>query len=170
VEFQFDGSRLTLHGVCNFAQTYRPNECHHCLSIHKLKKVLMSHVPVVSQSPVIQARAMPSMTWNGTLAEAAGSETHFLHLSAFPCEKCNGPVIAGSLGTRLDDISQETDIRSVGAVCIACGLRPETMVEPVVNHRFRPVEWKWAIKEHAQPDGLSTELSEELAQDADGKP
>jgi hypothetical protein len=130
----------------------------------------MSHIPVVSQSPVVQARAMSPMTWNGTLAEATGSETHFLHLSAFPCEKCNGPVIAGWLGTRSDDISRETDIRKVGAACIACGFRPEIVAELSVNHRFRPVEWKWSIREQTQPEGLSTELSEELAQDADGKP
>jgi hypothetical protein len=130
----------------------------------------MSQVSTASQSPVVQARAMPPMTWNGTLAEAAGTETHFLHLSAFPCEKCNGPVIAASLGTRRDDISRETDIRKVGATCIACGFRPEIVAEPSVDHRFRPVEWKWAIKQAAQPAGLSTELAEELAQDADGKP
>jgi hypothetical protein len=140
------------------------------LSIYKLKKVLMSQIPVVNQSPVVQTRAMPPMTWNGTLAEAAGSETHFLHLSAFPCEKCSGPVIAGWLGTRRDDISRETDIRNVGATCIACGFRPEIVAEQSVDHRFRPVEWKWVIREQARPEGLSTELSEELAQDADGKP
>jgi hypothetical protein len=130
----------------------------------------MSQVPVVSQSPAIQTRAMPPMTWNGTLAGAAGTETHFLHLSAFPCEKCNGPVIAGWLGTRCDDISRETNIRKVGAACIVCGFKPEIVAELSVDHRFRPVEWKWAIREQAQPEGLSTELSEELAQDADGKP
>ena len=46
-----------------------------------------------------QARAMPSMTWHGTLTDAANATTHFLHLSAFRCANCNGPVIVGSLGT-----------------------------------------------------------------------
>ncbi len=121
-----------------------------------------------SQTPVFQAKATP-MTWNGTLANAVGTETHFLHLSAFPCEKCNGPVIAGWLGTRHDDISRETDIRNMGAACIVCGFRPEIVTEPSVNHHFRPVEWKWAVREQARPEGLSTELAEELSQDADGK-
>jgi hypothetical protein len=34
------------------------------------------------------------------------------------------------------------------------------IAEPSVDHQFRPVEWKWAIKEHAQPAGsLGIELS-----------
>jgi hypothetical protein len=114
------------------------------------------------------------MTWNGTLVDASNTVTHYLHLSAFPCEKCNGPVIAGSLGTRRDDISQETDIRKIGAACIACGFSPEKMVEPAVDHRFRPVEWKWAIKPHLQArqesspaDSSDDPLSVELSQDAD---
>src|SRR5580765_1557142 len=78
---------------------------------------------------------MSPMTWNGTLVDAAETATHYLHLSAFRCEKCNGPVIAGSLGTRLDDISQETDIRKIGAVCIACRFRPEIIAEQ--SH------WRW---------------------------
>lgn len=126
----------------------------------------MSQVfPKVSQTPVFQAKTTP-MTWNGTLANAAGPETHFLHLSAFPCEKCNGPVILGWLGTRCDDISRETNISNVGAACIACGFRPETLLEPSVGHRFRPVEWKWAIKGHEQPAGSSEPLRTEL-QEAD---
>jgi len=91
------------------------------------------------------------MTWNGTLVSATETQTHYLHLAAFRCEKCSGPVIAGSLGTRRDDISQETDIRSVGAICIVCGSRPEFIPEPTVEHRFRPVEWKWVIRDHTQP-------------------
>jgi hypothetical protein len=70
----------------------------------------MSQIPVVSDSPVVQARAMPLMTWNGTPVSAADTQTHFLHLSAFRCEKCSGPVIVGLMGTRRDDISKETDI------------------------------------------------------------
>jgi len=93
---------------------------------------------------------------------------HFLHLSAFSCEKCNGPVIVGWLGTRRDELSKETNIRQVGATCIACGYMPKTMIEPSVGHHFRPVEWTPAIKEHAQPaeDGADS-LAAELSQDTD---
>jgi hypothetical protein len=131
----------------------------------------MSHLPVASDDAAVRARAMPPMTWNGTLVTATETQTHYLHLAAFPCAKCNGPVIVGSLGTRRDDISQETDIRSVGAVCIACGLRPEIILEPSVEHRFRPVEWNWVIQDHAQPSGSNADLlPAELSQDADAKP
>jgi|SRR5437660_11783271 len=95
---------------------------------------------------MVQARALLPMTWNGTLVDALEITTHYLHLTAFACEKCNGPVIAGSLGTRQDFISKETDVRKIGAICIACGSRPEFIVEAAVGHHFRPVEWKWMIK------------------------
>lgn len=110
----------------------------------------MSQVPELSDDPVVNPRTMPPMTWNGTLVGPEETATHYLHLTAFPCQKCNGPVITGSLGTRHDDISQEIDIRAVGAICIACGSRPETVLAPSVDHRFRPVEWRWAIKPLAQ--------------------
>jgi hypothetical protein len=45
----------------------------------------------------------------------------YLHLSAYSCDKCAGPVIAGSIGVRENEISKETDIRGVGAICL---LRP----------------------------------------------
>ncbi|MFI5105613.1 MAG: hypothetical protein ACHP79_11885 [Terriglobales bacterium] len=48
---------------------------------------------------------------------------------------------------------------------------PEIIAEPSVGHRFRPVEWRWAIKERAQPEGSSADpLTAELSQDADTKP
>jgi hypothetical protein len=116
-----------------------------------LEEGLMSQVPVASDASAVQARATPPMTWNGTLSGAADTETQYLHLIAFPCEKCQGPVIAGSLGMRRDRISKETDIKEIGAACIACGFRPIILAEPSVNHCFRPIEWKWRIKDPTQP-------------------
>ena len=110
----------------------------------------MSQVPVVTDVPVAHARAVPPMTWNGTLVAAPETATHYLHLSAFACVQCNGPVIAGFLGTRHDDISKETDIRNVGAACLACGFRPEIPLEPSVEHRFRPIEWNCTVQNRAQ--------------------
>jgi len=107
----------------------------------------------VSEGLVVNARAMPPMTWNGTLVGADETVTHYLHLSVFPCEQCNGPVVSGLLGTRRDDISQETDIRRVGAACIACGFRPEQAMEPEVQHCFRTVEWMWTMKDDTKPTG-----------------
>jgi len=111
----------------------------------------MSQVPVVADVPVAHARAMPPMTWNGTLVAGAETATHYLHLSAFVCTQCNGPVIAGFMGTRHDDISKETDIRNVGAACLVCGFRPEIPLEPSIEHRFRPIEWNCKIQNRAQP-------------------
>jgi hypothetical protein len=93
---------------------------------------------------------MPPMTWNGALVAAAETATHFLHLAALVCAQCNGPVIVGFMGTRHDDISKETDIRNVGAACLACGFRPEILMEPSVDHHFRPIEWNYVIKQCAQ--------------------
>lgn len=135
---------------------------------HLLGKDPMSNVPLSSDAAV-RARAMPSMTWNGAMVSSAETQTHYLHLTAFPCANCNGPVIVGSLGTRRDDISKETDIRRIGSACIACGSRPESVLEPSVEHRFRPVEWKWAINVHRQK-AESTDHAAELAQDTDTKP
>jgi hypothetical protein len=118
-----------------------------------LGRGFVPQVPTANNGSAVQAKATPPMTWNGTLVDAVDTETYHLHLSAFPCEKCNGPVIAGSLGTRHDYISKETDIRSIGAACIVCGFRPVLMMEPSVDHRFRPVEWKWTIKDQTQPVG-----------------
>ena|ERR1700742_4467195 len=137
----------------------------------------MSQAPVVTAASTVNDRAMPPMTWNGTLIDASETMTHFLHLSAFPCEKCNGPVIAGSLGTRLDGISQETDLQKIGAVCIVCSFRPEMTMEPSVGHWFRPVEWQWAIKPQparaipvSDTSAADDQLSTELSQDADSMP
>jgi len=125
----------------------------------------MSQVPMVADVPVAQARAMPPMAWNGALVAAAETATHHLHLAAFVCAQCNGPVIAGFMGTRYDDISQETDIRDVGAVCLACGFRPEILMEPSVDHHFRPIQWNYVIKQCAQQP-LSPAEGPQLEQDA----
>lgn len=124
----------------------------------------MSQVPVVTDAPSAHARAMPPMTWNGTLVAAAETATHYLHLSAFVCTQCNGPVIAGFMGTRHDDISKETDIRNVGAACLVCGFRPEIPLEPSIEHRFRPIEWNRTVQNRAQP--LSPDEGPQPEQDA----
>jgi hypothetical protein len=65
----------------------------------------------------------------------------YLHLSAYPCDVCAGPVVAGSLGIRENQISKETDIRQVGAVCLACGHRQSAATEPACARCLLPVEW-----------------------------
>jgi hypothetical protein len=48
-------------------------------------------------------------------------KTKYLHVSAYSCDKCEGPVIAGSFGTRETEITREIDLTQVGAVCLSCG-------------------------------------------------
>ena len=65
----------------------------------------------------------------------------YLHLSAYPCDTCAGPVIAGSLAVRENEISKETDIRPVGSVCLSCGHRQSTATEPAHARHLLPMEW-----------------------------
>jgi hypothetical protein len=68
--------------------------------------------------------------------------TQYLHLSAYPCDDCRGPVVSGWLAVRENDVSKETDIRQVGAVCLSCGHRQAKMTEPGATRQFPPVEWE----------------------------
>jgi hypothetical protein len=77
-------------------------------------------------------------------------------------------VILGWIGTREDDISKETEIKEVGAVCLACGCRPETLIDPLEAGHFRPVQWEWTIEKKPEATELGGDpLSAELSQDAD---
>lgn len=68
----------------------------------------------------------------------------YLHLSAYSCDKCKGPVVSGSLAVRENEISKETEIRQVGAICLSCGHRQGKMTEPGITRQFPPVEWESA--------------------------
>lgn len=66
----------------------------------------------------------------------------YLHLSAYPCDKCRGPVVSASLAVRENEISKETDIRQVGANCLSCGHRQPSTTGMVAVRQFSPVEWQ----------------------------
>jgi hypothetical protein len=66
----------------------------------------------------------------------------YLHLSAYSCDKCQGPVVSASLAVRENVISRETDIRQVGAICLSCGYRQHPAPGPVHVCHFWPVEWE----------------------------
>jgi hypothetical protein len=66
----------------------------------------------------------------------------YLHLSAYSCDTCNGPVVSGSLAVRENEISKETDIRQVGAICLSCGHRQSKRAETEVTREFPPVRWE----------------------------
>jgi hypothetical protein len=67
----------------------------------------------------------------------------YLHLSAYSCDKCAGPVIAGSIGVRENEISKETDMRGVGAICLSCGHRQSKATAPGATRFFPPMQWEF---------------------------
>ena len=65
----------------------------------------------------------------------------YLHLSAYRCDMCTGPVIAGTTAVRENEISKETNIQPVGAICLSCGHRQSTATAPARVRHFLPIEW-----------------------------
>ena len=75
----------------------------------------------------------------------------YLHLSAYPCEMCAGPVVTASVAVRENEISKETGIRQVGAICLSCGQRPTHPPDPANVRHLLPVDWKFARSVEAAP-------------------
>jgi len=116
----------------------------------------------------VTERLLPLRSWAGALRDDA---THYLHLFAYPCESCKGPVIVGWIGRRNDDISRENSISGLGAICLSCGLRPKSLIDPANGLHFRPVEWPSEVS--GEPESAEADddpLSAELSQDADKDP
>ncbi len=65
----------------------------------------------------------------------------YLHLSAYPCDTCAAPVISGTLAVRENEISKETDVRPIGAICLSCGHRQSTATAPARIRHLLPIEW-----------------------------
>jgi hypothetical protein len=66
----------------------------------------------------------------------------YLHLSAYSCDTCHGPVVSPSLAVRENAISKETDVRQVGAICLSCGHRQENAIGRAAVRHFSPMEWE----------------------------
>ena len=66
----------------------------------------------------------------------------YLHLSAYSCDSCHGPVVSASLAVRENVISKETDIRQVGAICLSCGHRQQNASGTAAVRHFSPMEWE----------------------------
>jgi hypothetical protein len=66
---------------------------------------------------------------------------HYLHIRAYSCDKCRGPVISGSTAVRENEISKETEIREVGAICLSCGHRQNKAPARGRTCDFPPVQW-----------------------------
>jgi hypothetical protein len=67
--------------------------------------------------------------------------TQYLRLIAFVCDECGGPVVSGSTAVRENEISRETGIQEVGAICLSCGHRPNRGTAPGDVYGFPPVRW-----------------------------
>jgi hypothetical protein len=128
----------------------------------------MSQIPVIEETPVVSARASEPRTWAGTKVKAGQIRTtHYLHLLAYPCDQCNGPVIVGWIGRREDDITKETEINGIGATCLLCGARPDALQDSSAARHFRPVEWRSMTDQQAGTSELHTDpLSAERSQHA----
>ncbi len=87
-------------------------------------------------------------------------KNQYLHLSAYPCGTCTAPVIAGTLAVRENEISKETDIRPVGAICLACGHHQITATAPARVRHLLPIEWTPACSVEASQ--LTTSFIEAL--------
>ncbi len=68
-------------------------------------------------------------------------QTRYLHISAYACDNCDGPVISGAFGIRETEISRESALTHVGAVCLSCGNKQIEIGEWKVARQFAPVEW-----------------------------
>lgn len=65
----------------------------------------------------------------------------YLHLTAYRCNQCRGPVVAGSLGTRETAIARETQVSLLGGICLACGNKQDYLPDAGPTSGFMPVEW-----------------------------
>ena len=69
-------------------------------------------------------------------------KTKYLHIRAYACDKCEGPVIAGSFGTRDTEITRESALIAIGAVCLSCGNKQSDLTGSNLTREFAPVEWR----------------------------
>jgi len=65
----------------------------------------------------------------------------YLHLSTYSCDECRGPVVSGFIAVRENEISKETGVIQVGAICISCGHRQNKATEPGRARHMPQIEW-----------------------------
>jgi hypothetical protein len=66
----------------------------------------------------------------------------YLHLSTYHCLDCEGPVVSGSLAVRESEISEKSEIRELGGICLSCGRKQEKPAKPSLTRDFPPVPWE----------------------------
>jgi hypothetical protein len=67
---------------------------------------------------------------------------HYLHISVYRCDNCQGPVVSGSLAARESEISKEIEKREIGAICLSCGRRPSEATAPGRARHLLPIDWQ----------------------------
>ena len=85
---------------------------------------------------------MPNLFSERLGFEGTQMKRQYLHLSVYRCDKCEGPFVTASLAVRENEISKETDIRGVGAICLSCGGRQTAPPGNGPARQFPPVEWE----------------------------
>jgi hypothetical protein len=83
----------------------------------------------------------------------------YLHLCIYRCDNCEGPVVTGSLAVRENEISEKSEIRELGAMCLSCGKKPGKPTDLHVSRCIPPVPWGQTSAKDAfmlQPHLLST--------------
>ena len=80
---------------------------------------------------------------------------HYLHLAAFDCIACNGPVISGSVTTRETAIQRETGIKQVGAICLTCGKRYNSLPTSRAVRHIAPFEWNFVSNKEEHEESAS---------------
>lgn len=83
----------------------------------------------------------------------------YLHLCVYACQRCEGPVAKAWVGIKENEISRETGIQQVGAICVACGHRQSKPSQENCSRHFAPVEWRmpssgWTVKSVATEEDL----------------
>lgn len=91
----------------------------------------------------------------------------FLHLRAYPCAECGGPVIAASFGLRENDITNESDAGTILGVCISCDHRQDATEQRI--HHFFPVEWPLSFRAPMPRVTMPTTGHDASDQRAEGK-
>lgn len=80
----------------------------------------------------------------GSVLKNLSTKKQYLHITAYACDKCKGPVVAGSLGVRETVISRETEVQLLEGVCLSCGNKQDRLPDASYVREFLPVEWAHA--------------------------
>ena len=85
---------------------------------------------------------------------------HYLHLSVYRCDKCQGPIVTGSVAARENEISKEIEKQEIGAICLSCGCRQSAAPKAALVRHFPPMEW--APVDAIDPRHLTTAFLDEF--------